>query len=393
MAKQQVSERFQVQKVASISVAHLVHDVYTSFLNTVLPLLIEKFAMSLTLAGGLNLVLRIPSLLNPVIGIVADRIPVKWFIILTPAISAVGMGLLGLAPNIAMVIVLLFVVGLSSSFFHVPAPVLVRNVSGNRLGKGMSWYMLGGEAARTLGPLLIVAAVGLWGFAGIWKLIPFALLATIGLFFIFRHSSNTMVRKASGKRETGGATIWSYTRRLMPVLVCIAGVTFFQSMMKSALTGFLTVYLTGGGFSFSLAGILFAVFQFAGAASVLLTGTWSDRVGRIRMLQVASVTSPVFMWLFVTLGPYWVVPLLLLLGFTIFSTTPVILALLQEAGRERPSYINGLYMTMSFFTGAAALVLVGWLGDWYGLETTYKITAYVGLGMIPFVLLLRRFTR
>jgi len=367
-----------------------VHDVYTSFLNTVLPLLIEKFAISLTMAGALNLVLGIPSLLNPVLGIVADRVPVKWFIILTPAVSAVGMSLLGVAPNLAMVVVLLFVVGLSSSFFHVPAPVLVRNVSGNRLGKGMSWYMLGGEAARTLGPLLIVAAVGLWGFAGIWKLIPFALLATTGLFFIFRHSTNTMARKSSAKRASGGRAIWSYTRTLMPVLISIAGITFFQSMMKSALTGFLTVYLTDGGFSFSMAGILFAVFQFAGAASVLLTGTWSDRLGRIRMLQVASVTSPFFMWLFVTLGSFWVIPLLLLLGFTIFSTTPVILALLQEVGRERPSYINGVYMTLSFFTGAAALVLVGRLGDWYGLEVTYKITAYVGLGMIPFVFLLRR---
>lgn len=296
MAEQREVKGFQGFKVISISVAHFVHDSFTSILNIILPLLISKFGITLTMAGLLNLILRLPSLLNPLIGIVADRSAVRWYIILTPVISAVGMSLIGIAPNYTIAAILIFVVGISSSFFHVPAPVLIRNVSGARIGKGMSFYMLGGEAARTVGPLMIVAAVEIWTLEGIWKLIPFALAATIVLFFMLRKTaSGKPVTPINNSRKERRKDLWKYTQTLMPVLLTISGITFFQALMKSALSAFLTVYLTDQGNSFSYAGILFSVFQFAGAASVLISGTWSDRIGRITMLQLAAITSPIFM--------------------------------------------------------------------------------------------------
>ena len=349
-------------------------------------MLIEKLGISLTMAGLLNLIQRLPSLLNPVIGIIADKSAVRWYIIVTPGISAIGMSLLGTAPNYAIVAILLFVVGISSSFFHVPAPVLIRDVSGSRIGKGMSFYMLGGEAARTLAPLIIVAAVELWTLEGIWKLIPFALAATLFLWFVLRDADTPGKQsKTEEKKKTNKTGVWKYTHSLAPVLIAITGITFFRAMMKSALSGFLTVYLTGEGFSFAYAGILFAIFQFAGAASVLIAGTWSDRIGRITMLQIAAISSPLFMWLFVWLGNFWIIPLLLLLGLSIFATTPVLLAFLQEIGKERPSYVNGIYMTISFAVGAVAVVMVGAMGDQWGLQRSFEITAYFGLGAIPFV--------
>jgi len=68
-------------------------------------------------------------------------------------------------------------------FFHVPAPVLIKNFREVALEKGMSYYMIGGEIARTTGPLIILGAISIWGLQGTYKLIPFALLATIVLFY------------------------------------------------------------------------------------------------------------------------------------------------------------------------------------------------------------------
>ena len=42
---------FQTGKILALSVAHFVHDAYTSFLAPLLPLLIDKLSMSLTQAG------------------------------------------------------------------------------------------------------------------------------------------------------------------------------------------------------------------------------------------------------------------------------------------------------------------------------------------------------
>ena len=114
-------------KVLTISVAHLVHDVPTAFLAPVLPLLIDRFGLSVMMAGMLDVYRRIPSLANPFLGLLADRICIRWLIILMPAVTATLMSLLGVAPGYAFLAVLLFASGISSAVFHVTAPVMMRS--------------------------------------------------------------------------------------------------------------------------------------------------------------------------------------------------------------------------------------------------------------------------
>ena len=71
---------FQTGRVIGLSLSHFINDIYTSFLSPLLPLLIRKLSMSLDQAGFLSTILQIPSLLNPYIGILADRISVRYFI-------------------------------------------------------------------------------------------------------------------------------------------------------------------------------------------------------------------------------------------------------------------------------------------------------------------------
>ena len=75
-----MKKKFQTEKIVSISFAHLFHDIYSAFLAPILPLLIAKLGISLSLAGLLDVVRRIPALFNPLIGLVADRICFKYFI-------------------------------------------------------------------------------------------------------------------------------------------------------------------------------------------------------------------------------------------------------------------------------------------------------------------------
>ena len=147
---------FNTGKVLTLSVCHFIHDIYSSFFAPLLPLLVEKFSMTLAQAGFLSTIMQIPALFNPFIGLLADRISVRYFIILAPATTAIPMSLLGLAPSYGVLALLFFVTGVSVAVFHVPAPVMVSQVSGNKTGKGMSFYMTGGELARTIGPMVAV---------------------------------------------------------------------------------------------------------------------------------------------------------------------------------------------------------------------------------------------
>lgn len=99
---------FQTGGVLVVALCHFVHDVYSGFLAPLLPLLIDKFTLSLTRAGILSTVMQLPALLNPFIGVWTDRNSVRWLIILAPSLTAVPMSLIGLAPSYAVLLILLF---------------------------------------------------------------------------------------------------------------------------------------------------------------------------------------------------------------------------------------------------------------------------------------------
>jgi len=75
-------------------------------------------------------------------------------------------------------------------------------------------------------------------------------------------------------------------------------------------------------------------------------------------------------------------------GFTLLSTTPVMLALVQETARQAPAAANGLFMMISFIARSAVVVVIGFIADRIGLNATYLISAAMGLIGIPFVLVL-----
>lgn len=378
---------FRSGRVMLVSMAHMVHDIYSSFFAPLLPLLIEKLSLNYTAVGVLSLVQRLPSLLNPFVGLLADRIALRYLVIIAPAVTAVAMSLLGLAPNVAILGILLFVMGFSSMLFHVPSPVMIRKLSGDRVGRGMSYYMFGGEMARTLGPLIIVGAATAWGLEGTWKLMPFGLLATFILYLRFRNVkvSDEFSRR---KKESG---LWKSLQRLAPFFVIITGITFFRAITKSALTTFLPTYMNVDmGASLWISGGALAILELAGAGGALLSGTISDRIGQRNTLLIIALTTPVFMLLFVNLGPAWSVPALILLGFSIFGSTPVILAMIQHRAKDRPAFFNSIYMLISFFVSASLVIGIGAVADRLGLSATYNICGWLAFGAVPFVLALRR---
>jgi FSR family fosmidomycin resistance protein-like MFS transporter len=379
-------QKFQTDNVTLLSVIHLLHDIYSSFLAPLRPLLLEKFGITLTAASFWDLIQRVPWFLNPFIGMIAEKTAARYFVIITPAITAVTMSLLGVAPSFTVVSILLFVMGISSAFFHVPSPVMVQKLSGDYTGRGMSFYMFGGEMARTLGPLVITGAVSIWGLEGTWKLIPFGLLASFILFFRLK---NVKISEDFHKKKQH-AGFWKTFKKLLPFFLVIIGITFFRAIMKSGLTAFLpTYYFNEKGETLWFANSALAVFQLAGAAGTILSGTISDRIGRKTSLIFISVLSPVFMFLFITTQGYWGFVFLLLLGIFVFAPGPVLLALVQDREKNKPVFANSIYMTVSFVSSALAVVLAGFIGDKVGLEETYRISAFLAVGAIPFVLMLK----
>ena len=375
--------KFQTGNVIAISFAHFVHDVYSSFLAPLLPLLIEKFSISLSFASFLTIIQRLPSLFNPLVGYAADKLPIRYLLIVAPAITVTCMSLIGVAPHIIVLIILLLTSGIGVSLFHVPSPVMIKRVSGNRIGKGMSFYMLGGEIARSVGPLYVLGAVSLWGLQGTYRLLPFGLIASALLFFKFRKIPISDAFK-NKQKETGAiATV----KKHFMFFVSLGGIFFFTSLVKSSLTTFLPIFMISKGETLWYGGIALSVIQFSGAVGTLFSGSISDKIGRKFTLLIMGFSTPILMMLFIFISDtIFVFPLLILIGFIMFTTTPVLLAEVNSIKTEHPALINGIFMTINFLVSASSLLIIGSLGDLFGLETSYIVTATVSILSIPFII-------
>lgn len=376
------TKKFQTGNVITISFAHFVHDVYSSFLAPLLPLIIEKFSISLSFASFLTIIQRLPSLFNPLVGYAADKLPIRYLLIVAPAITVICMSLIGVAPHIVVLIVLLLTSGIGVSLFHVPSPVMIKKVSGDRIGKGMSFYMLGGEIARSVGPLYVLAAVSLWGLDGTYRLIPFGLIASALLYFKFRKIPISDAFK-NKQKETGAIDA---VKKHLAFFVAIGGIFFFTSLVKGSLTTFLPTFMTEKGETLWFGGIALSVVQFSGAAGTLFSGSISDKIGRKATLLIMGFSTPALMLLFIfTSDTMFAFPVLILIGFIMFATTPVLLAEVNSIKTEHPALINGIFMTISFLVSAFSLLLIGSLGDLLGLKTSYIITAFVSVLAVPFI--------
>lgn len=364
--------------ILALSFTHFVHDIYSSFLAPLLPLLIKKLSMSLSEAGFLSTVMQIPALLNPYIGKIADRVSVRLFIVLAPGLTGASMSLIGIAPNYAVLLILLIVAGISVSLFHVPAPVMVSRVSGAKMGRGMSYFMTGGELARTLGPLAAVGAVSVFGLEGFYPVMIVGLAASMWLFLKFRDVSITI----ENPEDTSIRKTW---REMRFILFPLAGILVARGFMHASMAAFLPTFIKEETGNLWLGGTALTLFEFSGVVGVMSAGSLSDHFGRRKVLLVSLLAAPFMLFLFVWLRNWLRFIALLFTGLSILSTTPVMLALVQEHAKGSPSAANGFFMMISFLARSAIVVVVGFLGDLVGLRNTYLISSFLGVLGIPLI--------
>ncbi|MGE5175370.1 MAG: MFS transporter [Hyphomicrobiales bacterium] len=348
-------------RLGILTFGHFAIDSYSSFFAPLLPLLVAKLHLSLTLVGTLVALASVTSSFSqPLFGLLADRLRRPWFVAFGPLIAAVFMSGLGLAPTYGTLVALLMLAGVGVAAFHPQAAVLASETSPRR-GLAMAFFVTGGTIGFSVGPIFSAGLVSAFGLDHTWIAAAPGLLASALLIGWFSRTAPKPHRE----------TVRPPLRALRPVLRPL-GLLYFATVARATVSyGFMTflpLYLHGRGFSLESSGFVLSLYLLAGALGGFVGGWLSDRIGGLRVIAGSfTLATPLFV-AFLFLPDRAAIPCIVLGAFMLQTSLPVYVVMGQELSPAHSSTISSLLMGAAWGMGALLIGPIGALGDRSGLH-------------------------
>jgi MFS transporter, FSR family, fosmidomycin resistance protein len=364
--------------LALLCAGHLLNDMMQSLLVAIYPLLKQDFALSFTQIGLIALAYQLTaSLLQPAVGLYADRRPQPYALVVAMALTMVGLCLLAFAPVFPLLLLAACVIGTGSAVFHPESARMTRIAAGGRPGLGQSIFQVGGTAGSALGPLLAAFVVAPRGRASIaW----FALAALVGMLLVLRvgrwHAMNAPARAVHRDRVTGGHPL---TRRQVRVALGLLVVLLFSKYFYLAsLTSYYTFYLISR-FHVDLQSAQLHLFAFLAAVAIgtLAGGPLGDRVGRKYVIWASILGVLPFSLALPYADLFWTGVLTVVIGLIIASAFGSIVVFAQELVPHRVGAVSGLFFGFAFGLGGVGAAVLGWLADHTSITYVYRICAFL----------------
>jgi FSR family fosmidomycin resistance protein-like MFS transporter len=373
-------DKFQTLKTLVVSSAHVVHDTYAGFIAPLLPYLIERMALLKVEAGMFLFLYQGASVLQPVIGHLGDRTNLRKYALIMPAITGICLSLLGTAPTYNLALLFCLIAGISSASMHSILPALVARLSRKHVGKGMSFWMVGGEIGIMLGPLLVASVISLFTIkATPWLMIP-GITVSIVLSILLRNMPHHNINTNTQAKLP--------IKQLLTILLPLAGVMFMRSPLRAASEIYLPVYLIEKGVNKFLAGSSVSMLLGFGVLGTIAGGFLKDKYGFKKVIVGSVVIASASMVIFSISSGIFQIITLALVGLTSMMILPVGLAFVQESFPNNRSLANGSFLAIIFGLNAVAGVITGFMYDKIGGNSTFLVSGLVSFLGIPFIFLL-----
>ncbi len=355
-------------RLGILTFGHLTIDSYSSFFAPLLPLLVAKLGLSLTMVGTLVALSSITSSFSqPLFGLLSDRMRRPWFVALGPLTAAIFMSALGLAPSYGVLVALLMLAGLGVAAFHPQAAALASETSGRR-SISMAIFVTGGTLGFALGPLFAVGVVTAFGLERTWVAVIPGVAATALLVFWLR-------RMEARPREHVKPPPFRALRPVLRPLVLLYAATVSRSVVATGYMTFLPLYLHERGYSLAQSGATVSLYLLFGAVGGFFGGWLADRVGGRRVIAASFAGALPFFIASLFLDDRLGIPCLLLGSFVLQASLPVNVVLGQELSPAHSSTISSFLMGAAWGMGALIVGPIGGLADARGIHAALLVLA------------------
>jgi len=371
--------------IIAISFCHLLNDMMQSLLPAIYPELKVDFGLNFGQIGVVTLVYQITaSILQPLIGLYADRHPTPLALPGGTMFSLAGLVVLSVAHSYGVLLVGAGLLGVGSSVFHPESSRVARMASGGRHGLAQSLFQVGGNTGQAIGPLAAAIVVVRWGQS---SLMFFALLALLSCSILwnvgtwYKNHGLARLRNSAAQKAQHAPLPPGSVRRGMSVLLALI---FSKYVYLASLTSYFTFYLIHRfGVSVRDAQLELFVFLAAVAGGTILGGPVGDRIGRKRVIWFSILGALPFSLALPYASLFWTGPLLVAIGLILASAFPAIVVFAQELVPGKVGMISGLFFGLSFGMGGIGAAGLGALADVIGIERVYDLCSYLpALGLL-----------
>ena len=369
-------------RLGLLTFGHLTIDSYSSFFSPLLPLLVEKLHLNLTLVGTLVALSSVTSSFSqPFFGFVSDRLRRPWFVALGPLASAVFMSSLGMAPTYAALVALLMLAGLGVASFHPQAAVFASEASPRR-NLAMGFFISGGTLGFALGPLFAVGVVSAFGLERTYVAAIPGIVAT-GLLLAW------LARATPRPAHHARGVPLGELRPVLKPLTLLYVTTVSRSAVSYGFMTFLPLYFHERGYTLSRSGGILSLYLLLGAMGGFLGGVLSDRIGGVRVMIASFIGAIPLYAAFLMLPDALGIVALMVGTFVMQISLPVNVVLGQELSPRHSSTISSLLMGAAWGVGALLIGPIGALADRSGLHAALGVLScmlFVGLAcaaMLP----------
>lgn len=344
-----------------LSAGHLVVDAYSSAYAPVLAILRERFTLSFAEVGwGAAIFAFSASIMQPLYGIVSDRIKSPIIIILAPGIAAVGLGAMSVVGTYPAMLLCLFVAGIGVAAFHPQGASQAADTMPHRPSLAMALFVGAGNVGFATGPVLVAWAYTAWGWEGMWRLAVPGLLATLLLIPTAPPRRHLPLRRRGRARDALAA-------RWKPLLLMYLFVVV-RGTVQLIFVGFLPLYLIDSGLSVEATGGALSLFLAAGSMGSISGGLLGDRFGERAILRFSMVGClPLFILAFALPSVAARVTVLSAAFFVLLFSNPLTVVLAQSWVPEHRSTVSALLMGFAWGVGGLVAPLFGSVADIYGL--------------------------
>ena len=359
-----------------LCLAHLFADVYSGFLNPIMPFIAAKLGFSMAIATIIISISHIcSSMLQPIFGFFADNILKRFFIFWGLILASLFILLTPAAPNVFILLIFMILGSLGGSFFHPQAMGFINYFSGKDCSNTMGIFISMGSLGFAFGPLMATWITQYLGLHVVSYTSLFG-LALAFMMFIFVPKLSRIEKQPEHKdfiisfKEILGC-------RQMNYLMLVA-------MMKSLVTSSSCILLPflwkSMGYSPIYIGFALFLFVFAGALGSFLSPK-AERIFGSKPVVYFSMWATFPMMLIFGLiyktQPVLSILVFFIIGFTTMLAQPVTMVWAQRTLPKYKSIVAGFINGFCVGTVALCMSVLGAVAQKFGIMNVLIILSTV----------------